>query len=498
MTRKTPLKYARAPVCLGRALSLLAGCCGEKASSVGDSSAVQTVAADLVNASECGCAQRELFFARASLGLDPRTSEVEPKARISELRHSLENTASQGGSIRVLSDLEEIKRRLQDSSSESRFYATLIGRNGHFYGLHGAVNIDGDQYYQVSHGIFGVRLVAEEELNNGLFQECWLYDKGDADGVTIKLDGSNFVVDRLWENFGEAKPLATLQTSFTFKNDSEKTFVIGKPETSCGCVVPKLNTSVPLPPGENYVMDVEIKSGVETSFDQEINMKFWDEKTSQTVEFKLELFGNRRASMIASSNKIDFGRALPGEVVEREFNLKESDTDRFMISNFCLEGFEDINQALTIAQPEETPLPGGLVKRSFQLKLTAPNLEGTREGTLRISTTSDQYPVLSVPVVFTVEPVFAVSPNPIVFGDVSLGTAATTTFEITSQNDEKVEAKAVSLPDGLSLKKEGELYQLTLLPQKKGVWNETIELIIQNKEGTVKSSRSIKCTAFVR
>ena len=55
MTPKTPLKYARAPVCLSCALLLLAGCCGEKASSVVDSSQVQTVATGLINASECGC-----------------------------------------------------------------------------------------------------------------------------------------------------------------------------------------------------------------------------------------------------------------------------------------------------------------------------------------------------------------------------------------------------------------------------------------------------------
>ena len=217
MTPKTPFKYARAPVCLSCALLLLAGCCGEKASSVGDSSAVQPVAADLVNASECGCAARELTFARAALGASPCETIVDSEGKIDSIKGELESTAKTNGAEFRVIDVEEAARLAKDAEPDSGFYALLVNREGHFFGLRGSIDVDGKRFYQVSHGAFGLQLLPQEFMIGANFQEAWLC-RHEREGVAVPMGDATLVVDKTWQNFGEVAPLAELKTSFHFQN----------------------------------------------------------------------------------------------------------------------------------------------------------------------------------------------------------------------------------------------------------------------------------------
>lgn len=491
MTRKTPLKYARAPVCLSCALLLLAGCCGEKASSVVDSSQVQTVATGLINASECGCAARELTFARSALGASPCETIVDSEGKIDSVKSELESTAKTNGAEFRVIDVEEAARLAKDAEPDSGFYALLVNREGHFFGLRGSIDVDGKRFYQVSHGAFGLQLLPQEFMIGANFQEAWLcrHEQG---GVAVPMGDATLVVDKTWQNFGEVAPLAELKTSFHFQNLSEHAVALGKPQTTCGCVVPSIDDTVAISPGESYDMEVSLQSGTATSFDQRVLMKCWDPETGKSCEFALELFGNRRETMTIQPRVLNFGDVREGKTASRTLTLIETETDRFNVTDVRCD-----DSAVTWKQ-ERKEIADNLSRYDFLFTVEPGKTTGKIDGQIEIATTSNQYPVVTIPIEYVAEPAFSIVPKVLTFGDVAVGESKSLFVKLNPPTVDGVRVSVLSLPDEMLFEKEedGVSFLVTFSPYQKGLWDGEIRLELLMDDA--KDLQTIKCVANVR
>ena len=489
MTPKTPFKYARAPVCLGYALLLLAGCCGEKASSVGDSSQVQTVATGLINASECGCAARELTFARAALGASPCETIVDSEGKIDSVKSELESTAKTNGAEFRVIDVEEAARLAKDAVPDSGFYALLVNREGHFFGLRGSIDVDGKRFYQVSHGAFGLQLLPQEFMIGANFQEAWLC-RHEREGVAVPMGDATLVVDKTWQNFGEVAPLAGLKTSFHFQNLSERAVALGKPQTTCGCVVPSMDDTVAILPGESYDMEVSLQSGTATSFDQRVLMKCWDTETSKSCEFALELFGNRRETMTIQPRVLNFGSIREGKSATRTLSLLETETDRFQVTDVRC---EDSSVKWEQSRKE---IGDNLFRYDFLFTVEPGKTTGKIDGQIEIATTSNQYPVVKIPIEYVAVPAFSIVPKVLAFGAVAVGESKTLSVKLDPPTSADTSVSVLSLPHEVLFEREGDSFHVTFSPNQKGLWEGEIELELL--EDNYKHVQTIECVANVR
>ena len=242
MKRRLSSYHAPAPICLGCALALLFACCREYKERKPTESVKSkpTVVTNLERAVNCGCAARELTFANVALETSTCERKVEAKDTIEAVKRELIHEASaRGGNLKVVG-VEEAAKLAAEAKRDSQFYALLIGRDGHLCGLLGSIEeIDGHKLYQVCHGDLGAQLLPRESLSNEFFQEAWLCSS-ESGGIPIQPGNGELRIDKAWINAGELRPLDELKYEFNLENTGNSTIVLGKPQTSCGCVVPIL------------------------------------------------------------------------------------------------------------------------------------------------------------------------------------------------------------------------------------------------------------------
>ena len=489
------LKRVCKSLCFYFILMLFTGCYKEnEAPSNEDSSPVLTTTTDLTNASNCGCAFRELSFALAVVGATIHNTVDDSREKIDSIRNKLASSAKTlGAEFRVI-NVEEVARLAVEARFGSRFYALLVSRDGHFYGLLGALNIDGKTLYQVCHGGMGPLLLPRESLSTENFQEAWLCQR-ESTNVAIPLGEAKLLIDKAWVNFGEVRPLSKLACEFYLENIGASTIVIGKPQTTCGCVIPSIESSITLLAGEKYTMKVEISAGTAQSFEQRIVMQCWEAESGVSKEFSLTLLGNQRASMKITPCSLNFGILYPGEKVERELFLKETPTDKF-----CISSVSTSDGSLTWIQSQEEVGSERLKVYRFLITLLIPkesNLEGSQKETLTLLTSSSQYPQIKIPIDYVVRPRITVTPEIVSFGTCRIGEVVDEEISVVSAgNSPAIEIKSDSLPSGFSLEhKTRNVYKLSFTPEHTGVFEENIELELSNQEQAIR--RTIKCVGNV-
>ena len=493
MKRRLSSYHAPAPICLGCALALLFACCREYKERKPTESVKSkpTVVTNLENAANCGCAARELIFANAALGISTCEKKVPADRTINSIRNELIAAAQAVGGELTQVDVEEAVKLAADVRNESGFYALLIDRAGHFCGLHGVIEVDGKRFSQVTHGDFGLQLLPEESMTNGNFRETWIC-QNNRGVVHIPLGEAILAVDGTIRNFGEVLPLAELSASFKFQNCSAHAIVLCKPQTTCGCVVPSMDGNATLLPGENYDLRISIQSGTSESFTQKVHMKCWDTETGKSRDFSLELFGNRRAAMVIEPRSLKFGTVREGKTSSRTLFLIETKTDRFRVESLSC---DDANLKWEQTRRE---YDNHLSRYDFLFTIKAGKRYGRSTGQIEILTTSKQYPVVKIPIEYTVEPPFSLTPKLLTFEKVTVGETKSLPVKLSPYDYDDVLVKMHEAPGEISIDKDKNsgTYYITFSPNRQGLWEGEINLELLKDD--VKVLQTIKCVANVQ
>lgn len=436
----------------------------------------------------CSCFRTINYLARGELGIAP-AALLKTEYRSDSLKSQFQQEAD-NETFQIVS-MNDCIEELHENETGPISMRVLAHQNGHLYGLLGTIDIDGIRLYQLIHGDSQVWLASQEQLEQAGFVEAWKLRREKSE-IPIPVGTTTLITDSLYHNFGEIKPGSEVACTFNLRNDGDKTIILSRPETSCTCTVPNIETTAKLEPGKTFPMEIRLLSGQSTSTRQTVGMKCYEEGSGEPVRFSLDLLASQRRSLEVVPTGLDFGLVVPGEEVTRTVMLKEVPTDRFSISKV------DVGDLpLTWTKQESTALDG-MEHYQFDLKFTLADekIEGEQQGEIVFTTDSRQRPQVRIPVVYEATPLVRAIPSIISFGTVKVGEKAYADVEFISRNGDPVEVEVESLPEGVTFEKKENAYQVGFVSEKNGIWTGMIRLSITFDDH--ERPLPLKCVAFVQ
>jgi hypothetical protein len=253
-----------------------------------------------------------------------------------------------------------------------------------------------------------------------------------------------------------------------------------------------MQTTTKLEPGQTFDLNIRLVPGQATSTRQSVGIKCYEEGTSATFRFVLDLLANQRQSMNIIPKFLDFGLVVPGEEVNRVITFREVPTDRFSISKI------DVGTLpLTFTTQETTALDGmNHYQIDLRFNLKDEKIEGKQQSEIVFSTDSHQYPVIKIPVIYEAAPFVYAVPSIVSFGTIKVKEKTETEIEFESRNGSPVDVKVELLPDGVTFEKNDNVYRVGFMANNTGIWRDEIKLILTS--GGQHIPLSLKCVAFVQ
>jgi hypothetical protein len=430
----------------------------------------------------CHCYETTAYFARGERGLLPISRDRSNINNSDELKLELKP--------QIIS-LQNCIQELQRDNVGPIPMRVLVHKKGHFYGLLGTIEINDVRFFQLIHGGSQVWLATSEQLERAGFIEVWKLGRTSSE-IPIPVGKNVLWVDNLYHNFGEVKPASEVTGVFNFRNGGDKTLILSKPETSCGCIVPNIDTATKIESGKSFLLKISLISSQSISTRQTVGMKCYEEGSGILQQFTLDLFANQRESMEIVPKSLDFGFVTPHEEVKRTVTLKEVPTDRFSISKINFG-----NLPLTCAMQEMTALDGmKYYQTELRFLLKNEKIEGKQRDEIVFITDSHQFPQIKIPVTYEVAPIVQAIPSIVSFGTVRVGEKNRTEVKFESRNGYPVEVILESLPEGITFEKSDKVYHIDFVPKKIGIWENEMKLILV--AGSCQFPCSLKCVAFVQ
>ena len=376
--------------------------------------------------------------------------------------------------------------------------AILVHRNGCLYTCIGVVDWDGIRYYQLLHGSLGPSAVKEEYIAKD-FVEVFFSSDEQPSHFPVPVGKGSVVLDSFFHNIGDMSAGTERKTPFCIKNEGESTIILGKPLSSCGCVVASLGQNVNgavLQPRESIVLDVSVLPQKNPAMNHHVRLQLVEKKTGASSYIDLYLFGNSRKSMEVNPSKLDFGHISyeKRSVINRTIRISEVETDRFVVKNIDLKGLP-INATI-----EETSGSGDLKNYRISLALDPTDLKsGQYEQHIEILSDSWGNPVVPVAVKFEIASSFNVTPRTLSFGQIKTGESVRRSVKITPNGEGPCVARVLDGPpecqwDGFDMSSPLELFVTVRLDQPK-MWQNKFR--IQIIQGDLEEIFELRCIALV-
>ena len=214
-----------------------------------------------------------------------------------------------------------------------------------------------------------------------------------ADAARKKKTGhADLVVDRYAHDFGQAKQMAALTTTFTYTNAGSKRIEGIRVRGECGCNRVDLSHKA-LDPGESGTLEVEFHTGTLGGFlTKRLHLSTTDYKRgSVTIPLKIAIV----KGLIVSSGGVSFRNVLQGTTPTKSFDVKwyEGAGAPFDITSVAVPGFDFDTKVREFQPGKDKRWQGWTVDVTFK---TSPPL-GMFSAEVRVRTTDKERPELTLP-----------------------------------------------------------------------------------------------------
>jgi len=333
-----------------------------------------------------------------------------------------------------------------------------------------------------------------DELRDFDFNKA-IWSEGICESGELRRSRESVSAKKLWKALGVIQPNSTIDVSFSLQNVTEDLVCIKDVRSGCTCVQSSLISGTVLAPFETIALDLSVSVGRGPIVHEDIVVQV--ERAGLTPEeISLSCYGWIPGVMEVNPPEIDFGQVQ--DVLQSEtIRLTETQFDQFDIVSV-----EVGDVPIEVGQLEESGTPGRREFR-FTLQLVPAQASDIDEsefaGEIEILTTSNYFPIVTVPVRYQLPQHVIAIPAYVDFGIIDgTGAGEPHTVKLVHVGKKKlttIDAKSSSSRIGIATNDSG---TITITPERSVLGFFSADVIVHAQWDGGDCEARIRCTGLVR
>jgi hypothetical protein len=339
----------------------------------------------------------------------------------------------------------------------------LVHDSGHILLLLDKINRRGIEYLLVKHGQETPRLLVNEasSVSKSFPFAIVADDWKSSNSRPFTVGGTTIVVSPTIQSFGLVREGGKRTCTIELRNNGPDKVFIERPRTSCSCTVASLPDGRWLEAGELLAVDVEIQAGASPIFEHQVVFSFQGGDVNPSdVRAVCSIVGCVDQSAVRmSSNAVDFGTVACSEAAVRTVEV----SGVFPGLSHCVRDVIVEPSWMRCKVGPAARVLGNLEETlQFTCEPPADAPAGPFVGKARILLASRPTEELFLPLSGIVRDHVALEPNPISFGNITVGETSRVSLRAT---DPKAKMQFLSIPDGVEVENAGsdEVNEVTLV-----------------------------------